>query len=75
MLFMASAIAFGVLDFAFSRQRPGDLKRIALINGIWLAAMTAISLKYFFLAPTSFFVFALLLFSLAWWKLPADSPS
>ena len=75
MCFMVSVLAFGVLDLVLSRQRPGDLKRIALINSIWLATMTAISLKYFFLAPTCFLVFALLLFLLAWWKLPADSPS
>jgi len=32
--------------------------------------MTAVSLRYFFAAPTSFLVVALLFFALAWLKLP-----
>jgi hypothetical protein len=51
------------------------LKRLALINAIWLAAMTAISLHYFFAAPTTFLVAALLVFALAWLKLPAERAS
>ena len=73
--FMVSVLAFGALDLMFSRERAGALKRVALINSIWLAAMTAASLRYFFAAPTSFLVLALLIFMLAWWELPADSPS
>jgi hypothetical protein len=71
--FMVSVIGFGVLDLALSRERSGLLKRLASINTIWLAAMTAITLKCFFAAATSFLVVTLLLFALAWWKLPADS--
>jgi len=73
--FMVSVLGLGLLDLAFSRERAGIIKRMALINAIWLAAMTAISLRYFFAAPTSLLVLALLLFAVAWWKLPADLPS
>lgn len=45
---------------------------MALINTIWLTVMTGVSLHYFFAAPTSFLVAALLFFALAWLKLPAE---
>jgi len=35
-----------------------------------LAAMTAVSLRYFFVVPISFLAIALLIFALAWLKLP-----
>jgi hypothetical protein len=73
--FMVSALGFGVLDVLLCRERAGLLKRLALINAIWLAAMTAISLHYFFAAPTTFLVAALLVFALAWLKLPAERTS
>jgi hypothetical protein len=38
---------------------------VALVNTIWLAVMTAPSVRYFIVA-------ALLLFGLAWLKLPAE---
>jgi hypothetical protein len=38
-----------------------------------LAAMTAVSLRYFFAAPTAFLAAALLIFALAWLKLPASA--
>jgi hypothetical protein len=34
--------------------------------------MTAVSLRYFFVMPTSFLVVALLIFALAWLRLPAE---
>jgi hypothetical protein len=71
--FMLGPFAFGALDLMLSRERAGLLKRVALLNAIWLAALTAVSLHYFFAAPTSFLVAALLIFVLAWLKLPADS--
>jgi len=43
---------------------------VALINVLWLAVMTAVSLRYFFVIPTSFLIVALLAFVLAWVKLP-----
>ena len=70
--FMLAALGFGVFDWALSRERAGLLKRAALINILWLAAMTAISLHYFFIVPTSFLGTALIIFVLAWLKLPAD---
>jgi|SRR5579863_8604320 len=68
--FMLGTIGFGVLDLLVSGERSGLVKRIALVNAIWLAALTAISLRYFFIVPTSFLVAALLLFVVAWLKLP-----
>jgi hypothetical protein len=70
--FMLAAIVMGVLDLFLRGERAGLLKRVALINLIWLAAMSAVSLRYFFAAPTSFLVVPLLLFVLAWIKLPAE---
>ncbi len=71
--FLVGAITMGALDLALSRERAGLLKRVALINAVWLAVMTAVSLRYFFAAPTSFLVAALLIFVLAWLKLPDDA--
>lgn len=67
--FMITALGLGLLDLALSGERAGLLRRVAMINALWLAAMTAVSLRYFFAAPTSFLVVALLLFALAWPKL------
>jgi hypothetical protein len=39
---------------------------------MWLAAMIAVSLRYFFALPLSFLVVALLIFVLAWFRLPAE---
>jgi hypothetical protein len=52
------------------RERAGLLKRVALVNTIWLATMTAVSFHYFFVMPTSFLAIALLIFTLAWLNLP-----
>ncbi len=73
--FMLSALGFGVLDLALARERAGLLKYVALVNTIWLVAMTANSLRYFFAAPTSFLVVAPVIFALAWLKLPASTSS
>ena len=70
--FMLAAIVMGVLDLFLRGEHAGLLKRVALIDLIWLAVMSAVSLRYFFAAPTSFLVVALLLFVLAWIKLPAE---
>jgi hypothetical protein len=70
--FMLAALGFGVIGLMLSRERAGLLKRMALINIIWLAAMTTVSLRYFFIVPTSFLATTLLIFVLAWLKLPAD---
>jgi hypothetical protein len=46
------------------------LKRVALVNPIWLAATPAVSFHYFFVMPTSFLAIALLIFALVWVNLP-----
>jgi len=71
--FMLAPLAFGVLDLMLSRERAGLLKRVALVQIIWLAAMIVVALRYFFAVPLSFLVVALLIFALAWLKLPADA--
>jgi hypothetical protein len=71
--FMLGTIALGALDLVLRGERAGLLKRVALINAIWLAAMTAVTLRYFFAAPTSFLVAAFLIFALAWVKLPESA--
>jgi hypothetical protein len=70
--FTLGAFGFGAIDLALSRERGGLLKRVALVNAIWLAALTAVALRYFFAAPLSFLVVALLIFVLAWLKLPSE---
>ena len=70
--FMLAALGLGTIDLVVSGERSELLKRVAGINVIWLAAMTAVSLRYFFAAPTSFLGAGLLIFTLAWMKLPAD---
>ena len=71
--FMLGALGFALFDLLLFRERAGLLKRAALANIIWLAAMTAVSLRYFFVIPTSFLAATLLIFVLAWLKLPADA--
>jgi len=71
--FMLWAIGLGALDLALLRAGGVLLKRVALFNTLWLGIMTAVSLRYFFAAPTSFLVGALILFALAWWKLPGST--
>lgn len=73
--FMTSIFGVAALDLVLAREGSSLLKRVALVNTIWLAVMTAISARYFFVAPTAFFAPPLLLFALAWLKLPADEKS
>ncbi len=73
--FMLGVLGLGALDLALSRERAGLLKRVALINTIWLSAMLAVSLRYFFIFPTSFLGTALLIFAAAWLKLPGERKS
>jgi hypothetical protein len=71
--FMLAALGMGALDLVLVRERAGLLRRVALVNIFWLAAMTAVSLRYFFVIPISFLGVALLIFGLAWLKLPASA--
>jgi hypothetical protein len=70
--FMLAALGFGIFDLALAGERARLLRRAALINILWLAAMTAISLRYFFVVPVSFLSATLLIFILAWSKLPSE---
>ena len=63
--FMLAALGLGTVDFTLRREPTRLLKRVAFVNTLWLAAMTAVSLRYFFAAPTSFLAAALLIFLLA----------
>jgi hypothetical protein len=69
--FGLASLGFGILDFTLCRERASLLKRIALVNAIWLAVMTAVSVRYFFALPTSFLAATTAVFVLAWVKLPA----
>jgi hypothetical protein len=69
--FGLASLGFAVLDFTLRRERAALLKRVALVNIIWLAVMTGVSWHYFFAAPTSFLAATMLIFVLAWVKLPA----
>ncbi len=71
--FMLAALVIGVVDLVLNRERAELLKRVALVNALWLAVMMAVSLRYFFVIPTSFLTVALLIFALAWWKLPGSA--
>jgi hypothetical protein len=73
--FMLGALGFALFDLLLFRERAGLLKRAALANIIWLGAMTGVSLRYFFVIPTSFLAATLLIFVLAWLKLSADAMS
>jgi hypothetical protein len=73
--FMLGALSIGALDLSLRRERAGLLKRVALINTLWLAVMIAVSLRYFFIFPTSFLATALLIFAAAWLKLPGEGKS
>src|SRR5271168_224111 len=70
--FMVGMLGLGVLSLVLLREREGLLKRVALVNAIVLAVMTANSVRYFFVLPTSFLALGLVLFALAWVKLPAE---
>jgi hypothetical protein len=69
--FGLASLGFGIIDFTLRRERAALLKRVALVNAIWLAIMAGVSWHYFFAAPTSFLATATLIFALAWVKLPA----
>ena len=73
--FMLAALGIGALALAVANERSSLLKRVALLIVIWLAVMTGVSLRYFFPAPTSFLCVALLLFVLAWLRLPGNDPN
>ena len=70
--FMLGVWGLGALDLVLVRERLGLLKRVALVNVIWLAVVTAVSLTYFFAAPSFCLTVTLVIFGLAWVQLPAE---
>jgi hypothetical protein len=72
LAFGLAALGFGALDIAVWSERARLLKKVALANSLWLAAMLVVSLHYFFRVPTSFLALALVVFVFAWWKLPVS---
>jgi hypothetical protein len=63
------------VDLSLWREPAELVKRIAIVNTLWLAVMTAVSVRYFFAAPTSFLAAALILFLLATLTLPRTRTS
>jgi hypothetical protein len=45
--FMLGVWGLGALNLVLVRERLGLLKRVALVNVIWLAVMTTVSLRFF----------------------------
>ena len=70
--FLLAAFVLGALDLALRRERAGLLKRVARVNAIWLAVMTAVSVRYFFAMPTLCLAVGLAIFAFAWLKIPAE---
>jgi hypothetical protein len=73
--FMLAALGLGAVDLSLWREPAELIKRIAIVNTLWLAVMTAVSLRYFFAAPTSFLAAAFILFLLATLTLPRTGTS
>jgi len=73
--FMLAALGLGAVDLSLCREPAELVKRIAIVNTLWLAVMTAVSVRYFFAAPTSFLAAALILFLLATLTLPRTRTS
>jgi hypothetical protein len=73
--FMLAALGLGAVDLSLWREPAELIKRIAIVNTLWLAVMTAVSVRYFFAAPTSFLAAALILFLLATLTLPRTGTS
>jgi hypothetical protein len=61
--FVLAMFVVGSLCLALAGESVQLLKKVAAVNALWLAAMTAVSLHYFFPAPTAFLIVALLLFA------------
>jgi hypothetical protein len=73
--FMLAAFVVGAINLALWSDPNRTLKRVALVTTIWLAVMTAVSLRYFFVIPTTFLVFDLIIFLAAWLALPSTATS
>lgn len=70
--FMVGILAIGVLDLTVSSERAALLKRVALVNVLWLAAMIAVAVRYFFIIPLSFLIACFLPFAIVWLALRTE---
>lgn len=68
-MFVLCMLGIGSISLIVSGERPALVKKVALVNTLWLAAMNAVSLRYFFSAPTAFLAMAFLFFLAAWLRL------
>lgn len=71
--FMLAALILGALALVLRQQPAALLKRVALVYLVWLAAMAAVTIRYFFIFPTTFLVIALLLFLASWLQLRPEN--
>jgi hypothetical protein len=71
--FMVGMLGLGMLDLVLARERTELLKRVAAVNTVWMATMVVVSLRYFFVFPTSCLTAALLIFAMSWFMLPASA--
>ena len=73
--FSLAALVTGLFNLLVSGERAALLKKAALLNVLWLAALSCVSWRYFFVVPTTFLVTAMLIFAMAWVKLRATANS
>lgn len=74
-LFSLALGGLNVLLVRNLREQPTLLKKLALGNVVWLAAMLANSLLHWFVIPTSFLAVAFACFGAAWVRLTARPAS
>lgn len=72
--FMLGILGIGALDFAVSGEHAAVLKRVAIVNAIYLAAMLAVALRYFFIIPIGFLAVSFLPFAIVALSLRSDTP-
>jgi len=70
--FMLAAFGFGIFRCGPVGRAFRNAEAGGAVNILWLAVMVGVSLRYFFIIPVSFFAITLLIFVLAWLKLPAE---
>jgi hypothetical protein len=63
------SLSLGLINLAIARLDSSVLKRLALVNVVWLTAMTLNSMYHWFAIPTAFLATALLLFAVSWMAL------
>jgi hypothetical protein len=71
--FMVAAFGLGILDLLLVRRTGGTVEATGRGQHDLMVVMTAVSLRFFFAAPTSLLAAALLIFALAWLKLPTET--